>query len=146
MVKITDEPIQINGLRSRLLDPSCGAIVVFEGLVRDHHDGKKVIRLAYECYKPMALKVLEEIREAALERWEINDLLIVHRVGEIPIGEAAVFVAVSSVHRKEAFEVAAWAMDEIKREAPIWKRETYQDGTSIWVEESCVSHHHHGAS
>jgi molybdopterin synthase catalytic subunit len=127
-----------------MTDPSCGAYVTFEGVVRDHHDGKKVVGLSYECYRPMALKVLETIREAALERWAITEMLIVHRTGEIPIGEAAVLVTAASAHRKEAFEACAWAMDEIKREAPIWKHETYADGTSLWVEDNCVTHKSHG--
>jgi len=138
MVEITDRPIPVTRWRAELSDPSCGAVVVFEGVVRDHHAGKKVVKLSYECYKPMALKVLAGIREEALGRWKVERLLIVHRIGDIPIGEAAVLVAAASAHRKEAFEAAAWAMDEIKREAPIWKHETYADGTSLWVEDHCV--------
>jgi molybdopterin synthase catalytic subunit len=138
MVEITAEPIPVTRWRAELSHPSCGAVVAFEGLVRDHHEGKKVLRLSYECYKSMALKVLASIREQVLRRWKVERLLIVHRTGEIPIGEAAVLVAAASAHRKEAFEAAAWAMDEIKREAPIWKHETYSDGTSLWVEDHCV--------
>lgn len=144
MIQITDKRIPANLFRSGAPDPSCGALVIFEGLVRDHHQGRKVVGLSYECYKPMALKVLEGIREAALERWSLGDLWIIHRVGKVPIGEAAVFVAVTSAHRKEAFEACAWAMDEIKLEAPIWKHETYEDGTSVWVEDHCVVAHSHG--
>lgn len=141
MIEITEKPIQIEELKTKLADESCGAVVVFEGLVRDHHDGKEVTRLSYECYKPMALKSLEEVRREAMERWDIRDLFISHRVGDIPLGEAAVWVGVSSVHRKEAFEACAWAMDEIKRQVPIWKHETYADGTSLWVEDHCVEAH-----
>jgi len=143
MVEITEAPIPVTRWRAEMEDPACGAVVTFEGLVRDHHQGKKVLRLSYECYKPMALKVLADIREKALGRWKIAQLLIAHRTGEIPIGEAAVLVAAASAHRKEAFEAAAWAMDEIKREAPIWKHETYADGTSLWVEDHCVEGHSH---
>ncbi len=143
MIQITDKPILSDVLRSSLQDRSCGALVVFEGLVRDHHLGKKVVALSYQCYRPMAFRILNSIREAALERWEITELFIIHRVGKIPIGEAAVFVAVTSAHRQEAFEACAWAMDEIKLEAPIWKRETYDDGISVWVEDHCVQVHDH---
>jgi molybdopterin synthase catalytic subunit len=143
LVEITDKSILIQRLRERLSDPSCGAVVAFEGLVRDHHEGKKVVKLAYECYGPMALKVLEGIRREALGRWPIRELSIAHRIGDVPIGEAAVWVGAASAHRKEAFEAAAWAMDEIKREAPIWKHETYADGITTWVEDSCVTPHRH---
>jgi molybdopterin synthase catalytic subunit len=146
MVQITDKPIQPEVLRERLSDPSCGALVAFEGLVRNHHAGKKVAGLSYECYRPMALKVLESIRREAMERWELRDLFISHRTGNIPIGEAAVWVGTASSHRKEAFAACAWAMDEIKRKAPIWKHETYEDGTSLWVEDHCVEAHNHPPS
>lgn len=143
MIEITDRPIQIEGLKIKLADESCGAVVAFEGLVRNHHAGKKVTGLSYECYKPMALRVLEGIRREAMERWDLRDLFISHRTGKIPIGEAAVWVGTASSHRKESFEACAWAMDEIKRSAPIWKHETYEDGTSLWVEDHCVTAHRH---
>ncbi len=143
MVEITNIPIAAEKLRRNLADDACGAVVVFEGLVRNHHDGKKVTELSYECYRPMALKVLEQIRAEALGRWKLGKLIIAHRTGMIPIGEAAVWVGVSSAHRKEAFEACSWAMDEIKREAPIWKHEIYEDGTTLWVEDTCVTTHSH---
>jgi molybdopterin synthase catalytic subunit len=91
----------------------------------------------------MALKELGRIRQEALERWGLHDLWIAHRVGLVPLGEAAVWVGVASVHRKEAFEACAWAMDEIKLRAPIWKKETYADGSQTWVEDNCVPGQRH---
>lgn len=143
MIDITEKELQGSEWEKAIGDESCGAMVIFEGRVRNHHDGKKVAELRYECYRPMALKVLTRIRAEALNRWELHDLWIAHRVGLVPLGEAAVWIATASVHRKEAFEACAWAMDQVKMEAPIWKKETYADGTQNWVEDHCVPHHAH---
>src|SRR6516164_5761913 len=104
MIEINEKSINNTELQKRIADETCGAVVAFEGKVRNHHDGKQVAELRYECYKSMALKELERIREEALGRWELHDLWIAHRVGLIPLGEAAVWVGVASSHRKEAFE------------------------------------------
>ena len=146
MIQITENSLNPSEWKARMADVTCGAVVVFEGRVRDHHDGKAVAELRYECYKPMAMKELERIRQEAKDRWPLHDLWIAHRVGSIPLGEAAVWVGVASAHRKEAFEACAWAMDEIKLRAPIWKKETYTDGSQTWVEDYCVPghRHHHG--
>ena len=143
MIEITEKELLGSDWVQTLGDESCGAVVTFEGRVRNHHDGKKVAELRYECYRPMALKILAHIREEAVRRWELHDLWIVHRVGLVPLGETAVWVGTTSVHRKEAFEACAWVMDQVKMEAPIWKKETYADGSQSWVEENCVSHHVH---
>jgi molybdopterin synthase catalytic subunit len=138
MIAITEKPITPQAWEKAIGDGSCGAVVTFEGRTRNHHQGKAVAELHYECYRPMALKVLLRLREEAVQRWGLQDLWIVHRVGLIPIGETAVWVAAASAHRKEAFEACAWAMDAIKLRAPIWKKETYADGTQSWVEDHCV--------
>jgi molybdopterin synthase catalytic subunit len=143
MIEITEKILPVAERQSRIADVTCGAVVSFEGRVRDHHDGKKVAELRYECYRPMALKVLERIRQEAIGRWGLHDLWITHRVGRVPLGEAAVQVLAASAHRKGAFEACAWAMDTIKLEAPIWKHEAYTDGTQTWVEDNCVPGHHH---
>lgn len=143
MIEITEQALQGSQWEKTIADVTCGAVVVFEGRVRDHHDGKKVAELRYECYKPMALKELGRIRREAMDRWPLHDLWIAHRVGPVPLGEAAVWVGVASHHRKEAFEACAWAMDEVKLRAPIWKKETYTDGTQTWVEDNCVPGHDH---
>jgi molybdopterin synthase catalytic subunit len=143
MIEITEKSLTPSEWQTQIADVTCGAVVVFEGRVRDHHDGKQVAELRYECYRPMALKELGRIRQEALERWGLHDLWIAHRVGLVPLGEAAVWVGVASVHRKEAFEACAWAMDEIKLRAPIWKKETYADGSQTWVEDNCVPGQRH---
>lgn len=142
MIEITENKIDIVGANLVGADPcvcpnTCGAVVTFEGRVRDHNDGKKVLKLFYDCYKPMAKKVLEEIRSEAISKWDIEEILVVHRIGEIPIGEISVWIAVLSAHREQAFEAAKYMIDELKQRVPIWKQETYTDGTKVWVEECC---------
>lgn len=143
MLDIHETPLRCGEWEKAIGDKTCGAVVAFEGRARDHHDGKPVAELRYECYRSMALKVLERIQREAIDRWGLRDLWIVHRTGLVPLGEAAVWVAAASSHRKEAFQACAWAMDAIKLEAPIWKHETYADGTANWVEDNCVPGHSH---
>lgn len=134
MIKIVQSKILSEEYTSRLYDSSCGAVVTFEGRVRDHNDEKKVIKLSYDCYYPMAMKILEEIRKNTLTRWNLSKLLIVHRIGEISIGEISIWIGVASVHRQEAFESCRFVIDEIKVKAPIWKKEIYSDGDYTWIE------------
>ncbi|OGI08432.1 MAG: hypothetical protein A3I68_05775 [Candidatus Melainabacteria bacterium RIFCSPLOWO2_02_FULL_35_15] len=134
MIEITENKIQVEKLYSELYNIACGAVVTFEGRVRNHNDLKQVIKLEYECYYPMAMKVLEEIKNQALKKWNIKKLIAVHRIGEIPIGEIAVWIGIASVHRKESFEACQFVINEIKHKVPIWKRETYFDGFVKWVE------------
>lgn len=130
---ITRNPILIETLYQALDNPACGGIVCFEGRVRNHHHGKEVLRLMYECYEPMAEKVLLQITQEARERWEVQELQVMHRVGEILIGEIAVWVGVAAAHRKEAFLVCQYVIDETKKRVPIWKHETYGDGSVAWI-------------
>jgi len=133
MIELTKEPINVSKVREQVLDPSCGAVVIFEGCVRNHHEGKKVKLLQYEAYPRMVLKVVQQIEEEARTHWDFGKVSVVHRLGTLDIGEVAVVVAVSSAHRKEAFEVCSFIMNELKQSAPIWKKETYQNGQSSWV-------------
>ena len=134
MIEITENKIEIERLNKELHNPSCGGVVIFEGRVRNHNDSKEVLKLVYDCYRPMALKVMEEIQSEALKKWYIKKIIIVHRIGEIPIGEIALWIGVTSVHRKESFEVCQFMVNEIKHKVPIWKKETYFDGFTKWVE------------
>jgi molybdopterin synthase catalytic subunit len=114
--------------------PECGAVVLFLGTTRDHHQGRRVTRLEYEAYEPMALAAMEAIEHGARERFDIASCVIVHRLGEVPPAEASVAVVVTSAHRAPAFDASRWAMDELKRTVPIWKRERFEDGGGAWVE------------
>ena len=122
------------GLRQAMLDPRAGAVVVFEGCARDHHDGKAVTLLAYEAFVPMAMAELEKLREEAISTFSLIRCAIHHRLGEVPLLEPAVIVACASPHRQEAFAAAAWIMDRIKERVPIWKQEHYTAGPSSWIE------------
>jgi molybdopterin synthase catalytic subunit len=138
-IRVAEAALDPRALRSALTDARAGALVLFEGRARDHHEGRAVLSLSYEAYAPMAEKELERLRQLAIERFGLLGCAIHHRIGEVPLTEAAVIVATSSAHRAEAFQAAAWAMDEIKASVPIWKREVYQDGSEAWVE----CHHRH---
>jgi molybdopterin synthase catalytic subunit len=133
-IVITEAPLDAAGIRAQALDPGAGAVVLFEGCARDSHQGRPVRQLAYEAFVPMAEAELARLREEAMARFGLIRCLIHHRLGEVPLLEAAVVVAASSPHRREAFEAAAWIMDRIKQRVPIWKREQYTDGAQTWVE------------
>lgn len=133
-IRVMDSPLDALALREAMSDPHAGALVLFEGRARDHHEGRPVKELAYEAYVPMAEKELGLLREKAIERFGLTRCAIHHRIGVVPLTEAAVVVATSSAHRAESFQAAAWIMDEIKTKVPIWKRETYLDGSEAWVE------------
>jgi molybdopterin synthase catalytic subunit len=120
-------------LTARAARRDCGAIVTFLGTTRDHHDGRRVERLEYEAYDRMALEALGRIEREAAGRFAIATCVIVHRLGEVPAGEASVAVVIAAHHRGPAFDAARWAMDELKRAVPIWKKEHFAGGAAGWV-------------
>jgi molybdopterin synthase catalytic subunit len=111
-----------------------GAVSLFVGVVRDHHQGRAVRHLEYEAYEDMALPLLEELEADTRRRWPVSDVRIVHRLGRMEIGEASVAVAVASPHRTEAFAACRHAIDTLKKTVPIWKKEFYEDG-AVWLDE-----------
>jgi len=113
--------------------PACGALATFSGVVRNHHEGRDVEKLIYECYESMAEKMIQNIVNDIREEWPIDKLWVKHRVGELQVGDVAVMIVVSSAHRGEAFRACEMTIDRIKHKVPIWKKEFYQDGTSEWV-------------
>jgi molybdopterin synthase catalytic subunit len=131
--EITREPIDIAGLRARLLEGESGAVVVFDGVTRNNTKGRPTLFLEYEGYTEMALKMLEQIGREAHERWAINRIGIIHRLGRIEITESSVVIIVTSAHRGIAFEACRYAIDRLKKIVPIWKKEYFQDG-AVWVE------------
>ena len=133
MIKIIKEKINIEEILHSVSDPSAGGIDVFIGTTRDHSNGKKVLSLNYEAYQPMALKMMNEIAEEAKQRWHLNRISMVHRIGGVAIGEASVVIAVSSAHRKEAFDACRYLIDTLKTSVPIWKKETFTDGEA-WAD------------
>ena len=134
MAELIREPIPVERLLAESSRPECGAIAIFLGTTRDHHDGRRVVRLAYEAYEPMAIAALERLEREAAGRFGVAACRIVHRLGEVPVGEASVAVVVTAGHRGPAFDACRWAMDELKHGAPIWKKEFFAAGGSSWVE------------
>jgi molybdopterin synthase catalytic subunit len=136
VVSLQTEPIRTEALLERVAGPGNGAISLFVGTVRDVTAGRRVLRLEYHAYDEMALKEMTGLRELALRKFEISDAAIVHRTGELSIGEASVAVAVASPHRAASFEACRFIIDTLKRTVPIWKKEFFEDGET-WVEGCC---------
>ena len=133
MFKITSEEIELGDVIRAVEAGDAGAIVHFLGVVRNNTEGREVSYLEYEAYPPMAEKKMAEIAEEILEKWRLDRVAMIHRVGRLEIGEVSVAVAVASPHRKEAFEACHYAMNRLKQIVPIWKREVWADGEEEWV-------------
>lgn len=132
-------PLNTADLRKQLLDREAGAYVGFEGWVRNHNDGRQVSSLEYEAYEQLGLKEGDKIVQEARMRFGFTGACCVHRIGQLEIGELAVWVGVSSPHREEAFAACRYIIDEVKHRVPIWKKEQYTDGDSDWVNcERCA--------
>lgn len=143
MFKLSSKPLDAESLRRAMEDDGAGALVVFEGRVRNSNEGKKVLKLEYEAYEQLALKAGAQILENAKVRFPIIEVVCIHRTGELQIGDLAVWVGVLSAHRAEAFDACRFTIDHIKAEVPIWKKEHYEDGTINWVNcAECASHAH----
>jgi molybdopterin synthase catalytic subunit len=133
MVELTNNVIDMSKVLASVQSPQAGAIVLFAGTTREFTDGKRTESLDYECYPDMATQELGKLEQQARERWPIVGCSIVHRLGHLQIGEASVAIAVSSPHRKAAFEAGQWIIDTLKQLVPIWKKENWEDGTCEWV-------------
>ena len=135
MIELTDQPFDPSTLLRSFTDEACGsgAVVSFTGLVRNHAENDEVVELYLEAYSPLTETGISEIVSQALARWEVDKCLIVHRIGHMKPGEAIVFVATASSHRREAFEATDFIMDYLKTEAVFWKKETTSNGTK-WIE------------
>ncbi len=128
-------PIDVAAVARRVADPECGAVLLFLGTVRDHHAGRSVCQLTYTAYRPLAEAQLRRIATELADHHAGLRLTIVHRLGEVPVGEASVVIAVASPHRQAAYEASRLALERLKREVPIWKQEHYADGAVAWREE-----------
>jgi len=136
-----------SALRTLVEDRTSGAYVAFEGWVRDHNDGQRVLRLDYEAYESLGVKEGNRIVAEAIERFGVTAARCVHSLGALEIGDLAVWVGVSSPHRAEAFAACRYIIDEVKHRVPIWKKEYYVDGDSGWVNfERCAEHADHAHS
>ncbi|HEV8195108.1 MAG TPA: molybdenum cofactor biosynthesis protein MoaE [Gemmatimonadales bacterium] len=138
MAFLTRDPVHLDALIARITGPDRGGVVTFLGLVRDHHEGRSVDGLEYSAYEPMAEAVCAELIAETESRWPVRAALS-HRVGPLGIGEAAVAIAVAAPHRDEAFAACRHLIEELKRRVPIWKQESYSDGTRCWVDPTAGS-------
>lgn len=136
---LTRQPINRQKVIDRVLTGEDGAVVDFEGVVRNNTKGRRTLRLDYECYTPMAIKVLAEIGREIAGQYAITHIALVHRLGRMLIGETSVAVVVTAPHRKAAFEAALEGINRLKRRVPIWKKEHFADG-EVWVEGEWDQH------
>ncbi len=133
MIQLTDNPIDATALLQSAQQPAAGAVVLFLGITRQFTKGRETASLSYEAYREMAVKELERLERQARERWPLVDCRIVHRLGEVPLAEASVAIAVSSPHRGDAFDAGRWLIDTLKETVPIWKQEHWANGDAEWV-------------
>lgn len=131
--ELTTDTIDVGEVARRIVLPECGATVTLDGYAREWTNGKRTLYLVYEAYEPMALTEMQRLGAEAHERFPIAHIGIVHRTGRLDIGETSVVIAASAPHRKAAFEACEWAIKELKRTVPIWKKEIFADGEA-WVE------------
>jgi molybdopterin synthase catalytic subunit len=131
--RITRKPIDPAKALESVMDEYAGGTVLFVGTIRNRTDGKEVKGLEYEVYHRMAERQIAKLEEEIRKRWPVKSIRLVHREGELKIGEVSVVVAVSAVHRGEAFDAARYAIDRIKESFPIWKREKFRGGRYSWA-------------
>jgi molybdopterin synthase catalytic subunit len=127
------EPIDINKYYDMVLDEVCGAIAIFSGTTRNYFLEKSVVKLVYEAYNDMVFEQFKVIEDAIREKWQIEKLVFVHRLGEVKVKESSIFIAISSRHRADSLEACEYAINRVKELVPIWKKEHYEDG-SEWKE------------
>ncbi len=131
---ITFAPLSLEEVYALADDPANGAVAVMSGMVRNNTDGKAVVALEYQAYDPMAIRVFQQIAAEIRRTWiDVTHVVIHHRVGKLQIGEISVLVAVGCPHRTEAFAACKYAIDTLKHNAPIWKKEHWEDGSTSWV-------------
>src|SRR5688572_27682072 len=131
--ELTAGPIDVGAVARRVVLPECGATVTLDGYAREWTRGRRTLYLVYEAYEAMALQELQRLGSEAHERFEIAYIGIVHRTGRMEIGETSVVISVGAPHRRAAFEACEWAIRELKRTVPIWKKEVFEDG-EVWVD------------
>jgi molybdopterin synthase catalytic subunit len=135
LIRVVDSAIDFDEALDAVAAPENGAVVTFRGDTRNHSEGKVVQDLFYEAYEPMATEKMNEIVDEVEERWQVRDFAMIHRVGEVPIGEASIFIVAAAPHRAEAFSACHYAIDTLKQTVPIWKKE-YFEGGEMWVGET----------
>ena len=132
-IALVREPIAAEALAARLRQGEDGAVVVFDGIVRNNTRGRRTLYLVYEAYEEMALQQMRALAEEAPRRFPVRDVAIVHRLGKLEVGETSVLIVVASAHRAAAFDACRWVIDTLKKTVPIWKKEHFEDG-AVWAD------------
>ena len=132
MFEVTEKPLSIADAVSAVTKRTCGAVATFTGVVREHSRGRHVSYLEYEAYAEMAIAKMRQIEQEVRKKWEIEQILIHHRIGRLEVGEASVVIAVSAPHRRQALEACAYTIERLKGIVPVWKKEVSPDG-SFWI-------------
>ncbi|MFZ0393680.1 MAG: molybdenum cofactor biosynthesis protein MoaE [Terracidiphilus sp.] len=132
-IRLTRDVIQSEKLVSAAKHGSDGAVVVFDGIVRNNTRGRQTLHLDYEAYEEMALREMNALADQARQRFNVRHISIVHRLGRLMVGETSVLIVVASAHRAQAYEASRWLIDTLKRTVPIWKKETFVDG-QVWAD------------
>jgi len=142
-IQVTGEPLSERIVSDAVAEAGAGAVVLFSGVVRDQTGGRRVKFLEYEAHAPMAEAKMREIATAVRERWpDVTRITLIHRIGRLEIGESSVMIAVSSPHRRQAFEACHFAIDTLKETVPVWKKEYFEDG-EVWVGLQSACDHRH---
>lgn len=132
-VEILDHELPTSTVVDEIKAGSDGAVCVFDGIVRNNTRGRQTVYLDYEAYREMALKQMNELAEQALEKFGVRDVALLHRLGRLQVGETSVLIVVASAHRGAAFDACRWLIDTLKKQVPIWKKETFVDG-AVWAD------------
>jgi molybdopterin synthase catalytic subunit len=132
-VRLVREPIEADALVAAAKRGEDGAVVVFDGIVRNNTRGRQTLHLDYEAYEEMATKQMNELAREALTRFGVRHVFIVHRLGRLQVGETSVLIVVASAHRGHAYDASRWLIDTLKKTVPIWKKETFVDG-AVWAD------------
>ena len=136
MFRVTTEPLSVQQVNDLVKRPTDGAVVTFDGVVRNNFDGRPVAYVEYEAYAAMAEKKLAEIGAEVQQKFAVGEIAMMHRIGRLDIGESSIVIAVAAPHRHAAFEACAYAMDRVKAEVPVWKKEFFADGAVHWVNQN----------
>ena len=133
LVQLQGEPIRTDAILAQLKNGDDGAAVIFDGIVRNNTRGRKTLHLDYEAYEPMALERMQALVREAKQRYSVREIVLLHRLGRLQIGETSVWIAVAAAHRAAAFDACRWIIDTLKKTVPIWKKEYFEDG-AIWAD------------
>ncbi|QDU81722.1 Molybdopterin synthase catalytic subunit [Polystyrenella longa] len=132
-IELTNDVIQTEDVYAYVSSKDAGAVVLFLGTVREMTSGRQTVALDYDAYPEMAQAQMQDLAQEAIDKWPIVNVAIVHRLGHLELGEISVAVAVSTPHRRDAFEAGQYLIDELKVRVPVWKKENWSDGTTEWV-------------